>query len=557
MVTKLYSVMSFVCVLIIGILLVRSLTVKYYSSQKKPFVKLFLISLIFCFIDALWGFFGLEIIKSRTAFIILSYCFHLEASFTTYYWFRFNLKFMDNKYSSRIGLKIYSDILFAGSVGVLFSNLFNNSIFFITPDCEYQTNVYRTLLFCIQYLFFVSMFIVSLVSRIVEKKPEKIKLIDTSTIYSTIPMLSGILQLVYPTAPFYSLGFMFCCLIIYIFVITSENERLIAAEQKSSAMMEYQNILQRNYSIISSLAGNYDYVCIVNTKDNTIQNLNIDGIFSDFIDKTDEFISQSCFDAMLNTIIPDDEKDEFLRNVERDSLTKRIENGERVLVEFKTSYKGKNDHYRLSVATDKDDCKNVIFGFKNMEKEYVMRQQLEKQKDLISNLEAQNEMAALLASIDGLTGLLNKMSFIERVENYIQTKTSRNCALLFFDMDHFKSINDVFGHEKGDLALKEMSLKLKSLFRSNEMIARMGGDEFCIFLPNVSYEIVEKRIDVMNEKLKAIYEDDNAVIKTSASIGCVYCKKKNVSYLQMYKMADSAMYEVKERGRDGHEIKII
>ena len=231
--------------------------------------------------------------------------------------------------------------------------------------------------------------------------------------------------------------------------------------------------------------------------------------------------------------------------------------GERVSVETDTNYQGKKDHYRLNIAIDKDDSEHVLFGFKNMESEYVMRQEIENQKNYITNLEVQNQLAVMMASIDGLTGLLNKISFIEKVERYITDNTSVGCALLFFDMDHFKSINDIFGYEKGDEALREMSIKLKSMFRADELISRMGGDEFCIFLPHISLEIVKDRIDLMNEKLQAVYSDDNATIKTSASIGCVYCKEKNLSYVEMHTIADAAMYEVKERGRDGHEIKVV
>ena len=84
-----------------------------------------------------------------------------------------------------------------------------------------------------------------------------------------------------------------------------------------------------------------------------------------------------------------------------------------------------------------------MIGIKNVDKEYNLRQEIENQKQYISNLEIQTEMAVLMASMDGLTGLLNKLTFIEKVERYVTEHTSVGSALIFFDMDHFKSINDV------------------------------------------------------------------------------------------------------------------
>lgn len=172
---------------------------------------------------------------------------------------------------------------------------------------------------------------------------------------------------------------------------------------------------------------------------------------------------------------------------------------------------------------------------------------------------AQNEkkLAVMMATIDGLTGLLNKLSFMGKVEDYIAENGSENCALIFFDMDHFKSINDIFGHQKGDFALREMSEKLKKMFRADELIGRMGGDEFCIFLPDVSNEIVENRIKYMNEQLRAVYRENDKEVKTSVSIGCVFCQKKNQTFIKLLSEADQTMYQVKKQGRDGHIIKTL
>ncbi len=558
MVHELYALMALACALVISILIWRTITIQYSSTHKKSFIALFSVSFTFCIIDALWGVFASHFLCKSIFFLtFFSYTFHLGATFTIFYWFKFNIKFISHKSKSNVIINIIAYLLLTAAVILIISNFFEPTIFIVNNDCIYETKELRNILFIIQYILFGAMFIISLISKIRETDEQKKKTINISISYSIIPLLSGCLQLLCPDLPVYSFGFMYCCLIMYIFVITTENERLIAADQKATALMEYQTILQRNYSIISSLAGNYDFVCLINCSDNIITILSVSGIFEDFIAKSTETIPPKAFDSMLKSIIPQEDFEEFLEQVDRRKIMEAIKNGERVTVEVRMLYNNKDEYYRLSFASDKDNSNNVLLGIKNMQTEFVMRQELEKQKNYISNLELQNEIATFMASIDGLTGLLNKISFIEKVERYLAEKTSKNCALLFFDMDHFKSINDVFGHDKGDEALREMSTKLKALFRSNELISRMGGDEFCIFLPDISYEIVEKRICLMNEKLKAVYSDENATIKTSASIGCVYCNDKNLSYVEMHSIADAAMYEVKDRGRDGHEIKIV
>lgn len=558
MVSVLYAETAIFCAIIIALIYNRTSDISDFSKSGNYFVNLLSFSLAFCLVDAAWGFEASEVIyMGVTAYKILTYAFHTMASVTVFIWFLFCLKYLGKPFSEKKVWKIIPIVLLLIELSLIFSNLFLDNVFIVTFQHIYITKPCRLYLFILQFLNFFIMFCLSVFCTVKEKDIERKKFLRNAIYFSLVPFITGIMQFVFPDAPVYSLGFTLSSFAIYAFVITYEHTNLVAEYKNEKTKTEYQQKLRRNYAIISSLAGSYDYIGLIYLSSNRIKNIRVSGLFSKYISQGQEYIEPKSFDLIIKSIIPKRNIKQFLRHIDRKAVLDGLKNEERFLYDFIAEEEKKVIHYRIYFAYDSDDSQCVVVGIRNVGKEYSMLDKIKEQKEKIRNLEQQNEMTALMANIDGLTALLNKMSFIEKVERYITENSSINCALIFFDMDHFKSINDVFGHERGDAALREMAIKLKAMFRTDELIARMGGDEFCIFLPNISLSIVEKRIDQMNEKLIAVYEDDNATIKTSASIGCVYCKEQNLSYAELHNIADKAMYEVKNNGRNGNSIKVF
>jgi diguanylate cyclase (GGDEF)-like protein/PAS domain S-box-containing protein len=158
-----------------------------------------------------------------------------------------------------------------------------------------------------------------------------------------------------------------------------------------------------------------------------------------------------------------------------------------------------------------------------------------------------------LAQRDSLTQLLNRSKFEEMMAETLQTseQTGSKAALLFIDLDNFKTINDTFGHAVGDEYLKKMSARIASVLRSTDLIGRVGGDEFAVLLANV-----RSRADVVvvATKLRNIIAQqvnfEGSEVSGSASVGlCLYPDDaKSVEELFVY--ADAAMYEAKRRGRN-------
>lgn len=151
---------------------------------------------------------------------------------------------------------------------------------------------------------------------------------------------------------------------------------------------------------------------------------------------------------------------------------------------------------------------------------------------------------------DSMTGLLNKKTFLEEVTSYLREAEQTNFCMVFFDLDHFKQVNDRLGHLVGDNAIKEAAQKLQVNFANVDLVSRFGGDEFCIFVKNIPMETMLDKLEYMREKLRAEYHKLDQTVKVTASIGAVYyhCTEKDVQ--KILDEADKAVYEAKEEGRN-------
>ena len=154
------------------------------------------------------------------------------------------------------------------------------------------------------------------------------------------------------------------------------------------------------------------------------------------------------------------------------------------------------------------------------------------------------------ASTDQLTGLLNRNAFETLTINSL-SKNPDSGILLIFDLDNFKTINDTLGHPEGDKVLQQFANCLRSNFRKNDIIGRLGGDEFIVFIDaNLPYEMLKSKLDFLLEQirksLKYYYDNYNV----STSIGASYVDNRTYTYEELYKCADTALYIAKDLGKD-------
>ncbi|MBB5225545.1 GGDEF domain-containing protein [Treponema ruminis] len=198
---------------------------------------------------------------------------------------------------------------------------------------------------------------------------------------------------------------------------------------------------------------------------------------------------------------------------------------------------------RFKTAIENDERLNVIGSLecKHLAESY----------NEIYDIKAQNEKSLLKkAEYDSLTGILNRRAFDQICRSSSEKK--QQLALLLIDMDNFKYINDNYGHAGGDTALQELARILSETFRTDDYVARIGGDEFVVILPNCSRSasnIIKQKILNVNEKLLNIKDNIKPV---SVSVGVAFSDEGFTD--DLFKKADKALYIVKEKGKRGCEI---
>lgn len=167
---------------------------------------------------------------------------------------------------------------------------------------------------------------------------------------------------------------------------------------------------------------------------------------------------------------------------------------------------------------------------------------------------AMHEEITNLAVTDGLTGLNNHRHFQERLreEAEIAKRYGRNLSLLILDVDNFKSFNDIYGHQVGDIALKSIASIINEQIRSTDFSARYGGEEFTVIMPETNYSGAKVLAERLREKIAKtpfiLPNGDNALI--TVSIGFASIPENARDKTQLIEIADKALYFAKEHGRN-------
>lgn len=163
-----------------------------------------------------------------------------------------------------------------------------------------------------------------------------------------------------------------------------------------------------------------------------------------------------------------------------------------------------------------------------------------------------NEELQSKAETDLLTGLLNKIATERHIQDYLEGDGSSENGMLFvLDIDNFKKINDTMGHAFGDQVLSTLGVRLRNQFRSSDIIGRIGGDEFIVYLKNIS----DKEAQIREaERIMNFFKDfqagDYVKYSVTASIGVALYPQDGTSFEEIYKAADKGVYLSKKRGKN-------
>jgi len=171
-----------------------------------------------------------------------------------------------------------------------------------------------------------------------------------------------------------------------------------------------------------------------------------------------------------------------------------------------------------------------------------------------SDIEAQyHEIIFSMTITDGLTNLYNRKQLDAAMDDELarSQRHGRPLAVLMLDIDHFKRVNDTYGHLAGDSVLRGLAALLQKRVRPTDKLGRYGGEEFCAILPETSHSSAMKIADDLRKLIEAyVFVADQQQIKTTVSIGVGSLQPGVDSATALYKSADAKLYEAKRTGRN-------
>jgi two-component system, cell cycle response regulator len=163
------------------------------------------------------------------------------------------------------------------------------------------------------------------------------------------------------------------------------------------------------------------------------------------------------------------------------------------------------------------------------------------------------EQMERMATTDGMTGLFNNRTFQSKADEMLahSRRYGRKCSLVLTDVDHFKSVNDTYGHLTGDQVLKGVARILKQQARDTDIVARYGGEEFAILMPETDAKGAKVIAERIREAIKAeVFQSEMGPLKVTLSLGIATAPDHGVDKLVLVEQADQCLYYAKRHGRN-------
>jgi len=169
----------------------------------------------------------------------------------------------------------------------------------------------------------------------------------------------------------------------------------------------------------------------------------------------------------------------------------------------------------------------------------------------IHALITERDLAVERAATDMMTGIYNKVTMAEKVQQRLKLDGGVTCAMLMIDLDDFKYVNDHYGHAVGDEVIRNVANLLQRIFDADDLIGRFGGDEFVVFMQNVSTDTVRRKVEQFR-RILANGQDDALML--TCSIGVLILDEAEISLDTLLRRVDAAMYKIKHDGKNGYHV---
>jgi two-component system, cell cycle response regulator len=221
----------------------------------------------------------------------------------------------------------------------------------------------------------------------------------------------------------------------------------------------------------------------------------------------------------------------------------------------------KAEYTYFILLTTKTEKKDIIEGLESGADDFIVKpfdhEELKSRVKIGKRIIRLEQRIIQLANTDFLTGIMNRRAFMARLEEEVSrsVRHKKGLTVIIADIDHFKKINDSYGHQSGDLVLQKFAGKLSESSRSYDFVGRYGGEEFIVCLPETSIEqaglIAERmRGEIAGLKIN-LPDNSSAPVSVTASFGIASCAMNCFGNIDsIIKLADDALYRAKDEGRN-------
>lgn len=306
-------------------------------------------------------------------------------------------------------------------------------------------------------------------------------------------------------------------------------------------LKNHERELQEQFSIVKALSRDYATIFKIDLTTKTINMIKLEGFVPKFYKKyaSENTSFEDFFTSYVDERVYSEDKDFMREAISLETVTEKLNENTEYASSYRIEASGEIHFFEFKFIKLNEET--VILGFMNIDE--IVRDAKEK------------ETLKALSETDRMTGLLNRVSGETKIADSL--KHGKGGLFILLDVDHFKSFNDTFGHEIGDQVIINVANALKSAFREEDIVFRLGGDEFSAYASDVhTKKIANEIITRFIENLKEIVIPELGDMPINASIGATVIKSgETAEFTEKYKLIDSAVYESKKV--DGSHVTFV
>lgn len=252
--------------------------------------------------------------------------------------------------------------------------------------------------------------------------------------------------------------------------------------------------------------------------------------------KADDYIKKA-----LSSMVDSDDTIKFLSSLHLEEILKIIHSGKR---HYSLDYKKRLNNGKIVDIHD-----DIIFQIDPVTGHAIVLFVIKDKNVDVKNIKYQELMQK--ATLDQMTGLYNHTNTFDKIEKYTKNEGyGLTHALFMIDIDNFKMVNDRLGHAYGDKTIIEVGNTIKNSFRKNDIVGRIGGDEFMILMKDINFEKANAKAQELVDLLQVIAHNEADTVNTSCSVGVFVFKANGSSIEQLYLKTDALLYKSKQSGRN-------